>query len=114
MRLPWSSARRGTPSNHVGEECTECKRVQGPLLRSRREIIRGRAVRDRAYSAHNCGRGLRPRAPIIPPPSRSEFLQLVKQHGVLGLISDRMDIDIADLACFIDDEDSAFGKTLRP
>src|SRR5215475_13257737 len=43
-----------------------------------------------------------------------DFLELIKQYRILRLIADRMDIDISNDPFLIDDENSAFGKTLCP
>src|ERR1051326_1917601 len=41
------------------------------------------------------------------------LLQLIEQSRVLGLIADRMDVDVTDLSLLIDDEQRSFSKPFR-
>src|SRR5437016_5859854 len=44
----------------------------------------------------------------------SKFFELFKQHRILRLVADRMDIDVSDDPFLVDDEESALGKALGP
>ena len=49
--------------------------------------------------------------PMPPEFSTRDLLQFVEQNRVLGLVTDIVNIDIANNALFIDYENSAFGHS---